>query len=83
MVNAASHNIFTFYIYFIRKYLRPNNVKIPDEIQIDKYDETIRKLIEDLKNNKCDKDLVEKYQLPSNIKGPIYDFLDLTTIKKI
>lgn len=83
MVNAASHNIFPFYIYFNRKYLRPNNVKIPDEIQIDKYDETIRKLIEDLKNNKCDKDLVEKYKLPSNIKAPIYDFLHLITIKKI
>ena len=27
MVNAASHNIFPFYIYFNRKYLRPNNVK--------------------------------------------------------
>ena len=83
MVNAASHNIFPFYIYFNRKYLRPNKARIPDDIEIEKYDETIRKLIEDLKNNKCDKELVIKYELPDNIKSPIYDFLNLLTIKKV
>lgn len=83
MVNAASHNVFPFYIYFNQKYLRPNKVKVPEEIAIDEYDEKLRRLIAELKINKCDKDCVEKYELPDNIKGPIYDFLDIITIKKV
>ena len=83
MGNIASHNVFPFYIYFNQKYLRPNKVKIPENLFIEKYDEKIRLLIKDLKNNKCDNELVKKYDLPENIKSYIYNFLNTIEIKKI
>jgi UDP-N-acetylglucosamine acyltransferase len=49
MGNAVSHNVFPFYIYLDRKYLRFNKVKIPEELQIDVYENEIRNLINNLK----------------------------------
>ena len=83
MGNIASHNIFPFYIYLNQKYLRFNKVKIPEELQIDTYNNELRNLIEDLKKNNCDKELVKKYKLPENINYYIYDFLNTLKIKKI
>jgi UDP-N-acetylglucosamine acyltransferase len=83
MGNIASHNIFPFYIYFNQKYLRLNKIKIPEDLLIEKYDEKIRMLIKELKNNDCDEQLVEKYKLPKNIEKYIYNFLDIIEIKKI
>ena len=83
MGNAASHNVFPFYIYLDRKYLRFNKVKIPEELKIDTYENELRDLIEDLKKNNCDKELVKKYKFPENINYYIYDFLNTIKIKKI
>ncbi len=49
MGNAVSHNVFPFYIYFDKKYLRFNKVKIPPELEIDLYENEIRNLIDNLK----------------------------------
>jgi acyl-[acyl carrier protein]--UDP-N-acetylglucosamine O-acyltransferase len=76
MGNIASHSIFPFYIYFNQKYLRFNKVKIPEYLQIDLYDDKLRMLIEDLKKNNCNKELVKTYNLPENINFYIYEFLD-------
>ena len=83
MGNIASHNIFPFYIYFNQKYLRFNKIKIPEELQIDNYEQQIQELIQDLKKNQCNSDLVKNYNLPKNINNYIYDFLYSIKIKKI
>lgn len=83
MGNIASHNIFPYFIYFNQKYLRFNKIKIPENIEIDKYENNIRNLIEDLKKNNCDIELVKKYNLSKNISDDIYEFLNLIKIKKI
>jgi acyl-[acyl carrier protein]--UDP-N-acetylglucosamine O-acyltransferase len=83
MGNIASHNVFPYFIYFNQKYLRFNKVKIPEKMEIDKYENDIRNLIEDLKKNNCDIELVKKYNLPKNILDDIYEFINLITIKKI
>ena len=83
MGNAVSHNVFPFYIYLDRKYLRFNKVKIPEELQIDTYSIELINLIENLKKNDCDKKLVKQYDLPENIKYYIYKFLDVIKINKI
>ena len=83
MGNIASHNVFPFYIYLNQKYLRFNKVKIPEELKIDTYENELRDLIEDLKKNNCDKELVKKYKFPENINYYIYDFLNTIKIKKI
>lgn len=49
MGNAVSHNVFPFYIYLDKKYLRFNKVKIPEELQIDVYENEIRNLVNNLK----------------------------------
>lgn len=83
MGNIASHNVFPYFIYFNQKYLRLNKVKIPVNIEIDKYENDIRNLITELKNNNCDIELVKKYNLPLDIEKDINEFLNLIKIKKI
>jgi acyl-[acyl carrier protein]--UDP-N-acetylglucosamine O-acyltransferase len=84
MGNASSHNIFPFYIYFDRKYVRFNKVKIPEELHgVYNYDSELRAIITDLKNNSCDKSVVDSYNIPDNIKQCISSFLDTIEIKKI
>ena len=83
MGNISSHNVFPFYIYFNQKYLRFNKVKIPEELQIDNYENQIKDLIQDLKKNECNPKIVEKYKLPDNINSYIYEFLDKIKIKKV
>ena len=83
MNSISSHNVFPFYIYFNQKYIRPNKIKVPDELQIEKYDNEIQKLIIDLKENKCDKSLIDKYKLPTNITNYIYEFLKIIKIPKL
>jgi acyl-[acyl carrier protein]--UDP-N-acetylglucosamine O-acyltransferase len=56
MGNAAVHNIFPFYIYLDRKYLRFNKTKIPKELQINLYENEIKNLIINLKKE------MNKYQ---------------------
>lgn len=83
MGSVASHNVFPFYIYFNQKYLRFNNVKIPKELNITKYENELKLLINELKENNCDLQLIHKYHLPSNIYTPIYDFLKQIKITKL
>jgi acyl-[acyl carrier protein]--UDP-N-acetylglucosamine O-acyltransferase len=83
MNNVASHNIFPFYIYFNQKYLRFNKSKIPDELKIENYENELKKIIIDLKENNCDKYVIDKYQLPENISNYIYEFIKNIKIKKI
>jgi hypothetical protein len=84
MGNAASHNIFPFYIYFDKKYIRFNKVKIPEELHdIYNYDSELRAIITDLKNNSCDKSVVDSYNIPINIKQYILSFLDTLELKKL
>ena len=83
MGNAVSHNVFPFYIYLDKKYLRFNKVKIPEELQIDTYSSELINLIEKLKKNNCDKEIVKQYDLPENIKYYIYKFLDVLKNNKI
>jgi len=83
MGNIASHNIFPFYIYFNQKYLRFNKIKIPEELQIDNYENELKILIDELKKNNCDKEIIKKYKLPDNISTYIYNFINNITIKKI
>lgn len=83
MGNIASHNVFPFFIYFNQKYLRPNKIKIPEELQINLYNNELINMIEDLKKNNCNKEIVKKYKLPKNINDYIYNFLDELKINKI
>lgn len=83
MGSIASHNVFPYFIYFNQKYLRFNKIKIPENLEIDKYENEIRNLIDDLKKNNCDIELVKKYNLPKNISDDINEFLNLIKIKKI
>ena len=83
MGSIASHNVFPFYIYFNQKYLRPNVTKIPTHLNIVDYDSILKNVIEELKQNKCDKMCVEQYKLPVNITKYIYNFIDELTIKKL
>ena len=83
MGNHVTHNVFPFFIYFNRKYVRFNTVKIPENLKLNIYESEIRCLIEDLKKNNCDKEFVNNYKLPNDIQEPINNFLNRITIKKI
>jgi|MGYP005653536951 acyl-[acyl carrier protein]--UDP-N-acetylglucosamine O-acyltransferase len=83
MGNIASHNVFPFYIYFNQNYLRINKMKVPEKLNIMEYDNDLRNLIKDLKENKCYSKFVEKSNLPKDIKFYIEDFLNYITIKKV
>jgi hypothetical protein len=47
-------------------------MKIPEQLKVCEYENELKKLIKDLKENKCKKDLIDKYNLPENIKFYIY-----------
>lgn len=85
MNNVASHNVFPYFIYFNQKYVRYNKMKIPSEMlgDLEQRNEDIYKLIDELKNNDCNKELIQKYNLSKDIVEDINEFLDVITIKKI
>ena len=83
MGSIASHNVFPFYIYFNQQYKRFNNKKVPNELEIEKYIDELSSLIKELKSNSCNKEIVEKYNLPQNINYYINEFLDNITINKL
>ena len=96
MGNCSSHNIFPFFIYVNNKYLRLNTYKIPKEYNIEKYENELLKIINDLKNNKFDKNIILNNNLPEfdkniilynnlpeNIKKYLIEFYDNVSIKKI
>ena len=83
MGNIATHNVFPFYIYFNQNYLRINKMKVPEKLNIMEYDNDLRNLIKDLKENKCYSKFVEKSNLHKDIKFYIEDFLNYITIKKV
>lgn len=85
MNNVASHNVFPYFIYFNQKYVRYNKMKIPSDllIHLEHHSEEIGKLIDDLKNNDCDKELIHKYNFSDEIVGDIGEFLNTITIGKI
>jgi acyl-[acyl carrier protein]--UDP-N-acetylglucosamine O-acyltransferase len=83
MGNHVTHNVFPFFIYFNRKYARFNMVKIPENLKLNEYELEIRNLLDDLKTNNCDKDIVNNYKLPDDILQPINNFMNFITINKI
>ena len=83
MGNIASHNVFPFYIYFNNKYYRFNTMKIPEKLYINNYENNLKNLIQELKENNCDKKSIEKYDLSIDIKNIIYNFLNKIKINKI
>ena len=83
MGTIASHNVFPFYIYFNQKYIRFNKIKIPEELGIEKYENDMKELINELKANECDINLINKYNLPTKISSYIYNFFNEIKIKKI
>lgn len=83
MGNHVTHNVFPFFIYFNRKYARFNNIKIPENLKLNEYESEIRNLLDDLKKNNCDKEIINDYKIPDDIRKNITNFLDLITIKKI
>ena len=83
MGTMASHNVFPFYIYFNQKYIRLNKIKIPKNLQVENYEDKLKDLVYNLKNNDCNKELIKNYDLPDNISIYIYKFLDFIKINKI
>jgi UDP-N-acetylglucosamine acyltransferase len=83
MGNIASHNVFPFFIYVNNKYLRFNTKKIPDELNIDKYEKDLLNIINELKNNNFDKSILLNNNLPENINKYLLEFYDNIKIKKI
>ena len=83
MGTIASHNVFPFFIYFNLKYLRPNKIKIPEELQVQQHQESLQLIIKELKKNNCDHSILNKFNLPENILNIINQFLQKIVIKKI
>ena len=83
MGNISSHNIFPFFIYVNNKYLRFNKKKIPEYLNIDKYEKDLLNIINELKNNNFDKNIILNNNLPENINKYLLEFYDNINIKKI
>jgi UDP-N-acetylglucosamine acyltransferase len=83
MGNISSHNVFPFYIFVNNKYLRLNTYKIPKEFDIEKYDKQLLKIIDELKHNNFDKNIILNKNLPENINKCLIEFYDDIKIKKI
>jgi acyl-[acyl carrier protein]--UDP-N-acetylglucosamine O-acyltransferase len=83
MGNIASHNVFPFFIYVNNKYLRLNTYKIPKELYIEKYEKDLLNIINELKNNNFDKNIILNNNLPENINKYLLEFYDNIKIKKI
>lgn len=84
MGNIASHNVFPFFIFLNNKYLRFNKKKIPEELNIDKYEKDLLNIINELKNNNFDKNiLLNNKNIPENIIKYLLEFYDNINIKKI
>jgi acyl-[acyl carrier protein]--UDP-N-acetylglucosamine O-acyltransferase len=83
MGNISSHNIFPFFIYVNNKYLRFNIKKIPEELNIEIYEKDLLKIIDDLKHNNFDKNIILNSNLPENINKYLIEFYDNISIRKI
>jgi len=83
MGNIAPHNVFPFFIYVNNKYLRFNKKKIPEDLNIDKYEKDLLNIINELKNNNFDKNILLNNNLPENINKYLLEFYDNIKIKKI
>ena len=83
MGNIASHNVFPFFIYANNKYLRLNKMKIPENLEIEKYENKLLDLINNLKKNKFDKNTLLNNDLPKEINYYLSDFDDKIKIFKI
>mgnify|MGYP003705855443 CR=1 FL=1 len=86
MGNIASHNVFPYFIYFNQKYLRLNNIKIPDNFNLDV--KILNSIIDDIKiefknKNEINNIFLNKYDLSPQVQTDIIEFLDLIKIKKI
>ena len=58
-------------------------MKIPEKLYINNYENNLKNLIQELKENNCDKKSIEKYDLSIDIKNIIYNFLNKIKINKI
>ena len=58
-------------------------MKIPGKLNIIEYDNDLRNLIKDLKENECNTQIIQKSNLPKDIKFYIEEFLNYITIKKV
>jgi len=85
MGSVASHNVFPFYIYFDGKYQRFNKVKIPNDLQISllKNKDKMYPMIQNLKKNNCDLEIIKNVGLPKLITDTILNFMDKIVIHKI
>jgi acyl-[acyl carrier protein]--UDP-N-acetylglucosamine O-acyltransferase len=85
MGNISSHNVFPFFIYANNKYLRLNTYKIPKELEIEKYEKQLLNIINELKHNNFNKNIIinNKNELPENINKFLLEFYDNISIKKI
>ena len=83
MGNVSSHNVFPFFIFVGNKYLRLNTYKIPVELNIHKYESSMLEIINKLKNDKFDKNIIIDCDLPPDIKNILIEFYDNIVINKI
>ena len=70
--NNANRDVFPFYIQVNNKYIRLNNHKIPDLLNVDDYDKEIQVIAERYKNGV--EDIFQDIRLPENIRKIIYNF---------
>ena len=71
--NNASKDVFPFYIQVNNKYLRLNNHKIPDTLNINNYDKVLRIIAEKYKNKS--NNIFKDINLPKNIHEIINNFI--------
>lgn len=81
--NNVSHNIFPFFIFFDKQYVRYNKKAVPDEIEITKYN--LKEIIDYIRINSFDKNVIKTInKLPKNINFHIIEFFNnLSSSKKI
>lgn len=79
MGNNSSHSVFPFFIYFNNKYIRVNKRKIPEELNIDKYEKDLLNIINEFKNKNFDKNILVNSNLPENINKYLLEFYDNIT----
>lgn len=81
---ASAHNVFPYFIFVNGKYLRTNNMKINEKLEINKYSSHLLKIINNVKENGFNELFFEEVnKLPFEIKNTINDFYKMISVYKL
>jgi acyl-[acyl carrier protein]--UDP-N-acetylglucosamine O-acyltransferase len=84
MGSAVSHSVFPFFIHYKNEYVRLNRHRIPDEMDIERYEPLLRQLVSDIQGGAVPSAaLLYSYAFPQSIHVVLEQFIDSVVNAKV